>query len=137
MPRHLVVVKEHPAQNLAALGGRTATQLAGLGADIVLDDTRLGQDQFAVLQHRHFAHDIERAKFRAAGGAVEEIDKDRLPFRVRQGQGQGRLVGVSAFAKAIQFHGHVAGLPTHAVGCSCEQPGEGSRTFCANALVRA
>ena len=101
---HLVVVKEHPAQHLAPFVGRAATQLSGLGADIVLHDARLGQHRVAVFQDGHFGHNVKGAKFRAAGRAFEEVDEDGFPFDPGQGQRQRRLIGVSAFAEAMQFH---------------------------------
>jgi hypothetical protein len=106
-----VIVKEHPTQNLAAFSGRLAAQLARLGTDVILNDARLGQDQIAVLQHRHFTHDIQLAKRLGSGLAVEEINVNRLPRLIGQRQRKCGLIGISAFAKAMQLHGHVGHPP--------------------------
>src|SRR5690606_33343483 len=117
---HLVIVPEHPAQYLVA-GARCAAEPARPFHDVVHDRAGLGEDLALVLEYRHLAHDVEPAQLRRAGGAVEEVDEDRLPVVAGQGQRQRRLVGIAALAEAVKAGGHVA-LPWLAAGAGASRP---------------
>ena len=67
-------------------------------------------------------HFVDGAKFSCAGGTVEEINKDWLPFEIRQSQGQSGFVGVAGFAKAIKFCGHVLPFTIGFCGTTGGQP---------------
>ncbi len=101
-----MVVPEDPPHHFTLLVRILAAEFAGLLGDIHLHHAGLGERRIAVDQHRHLAHDIDLAKVVGPGLAAEEIDENRLPFEAAEFQRQSRLVGVTAFAHAIEFDRH-------------------------------
>ena len=104
---HLVIVPQDPAQDLLRLA-LAAAEPAGAPDHMVHDRAGLAQDPARVFEDRHLAHDIELAERLGAGGAVEEVDEDRFPVVARKGKGQRGLVGVAAFAEAVESCRHAA-----------------------------
>src|SRR6266516_1095936 len=79
----LMVVPEQPAQDVAPLGVVVPAVAPEALDEVVENDTRLRQAQFAVLEHGHLAHDVDLPVLRRVCLAVEIVDESRLPVRRR------------------------------------------------------
>jgi hypothetical protein len=101
--RELVVIKQHPAQNFAALVFTLGTELAGLLGEVIENDAGLRNLLVAMQKHRNFAHCIHRrAVFGFACFTVEKINPDRCPVQIAQCKHERCLVSVARFTKAIE-----------------------------------
>ena len=78
--------------------------------DVKLDHAGLGQRQVALDKYWPLAHLIQRQERGRAAATVEEIHPHRFPVIASQRHGQRRLVGIAAFAEAVEFRGHVVFL---------------------------
>src|SRR5207249_6681005 len=74
----LVVVPEHPAQDLASLVVVAAGEFAEVRGKVMQDHARLAEALAAMLEHRHLAHFVDRAVLGRPGLAAKEIHPPRL-----------------------------------------------------------
>ena len=105
--RKLVVVPEQPAQHLAPFGGRAPAQLAGLGArcsrgsrptgvSVVSPSTSTGTSPISLIARNSGLRASPLKKSTKTGS-------QSMSARV---SASAALVGVAAFAEAVEFHGH-------------------------------
>ncbi len=98
-----VLFEEHPLQRLGALDPRFRRQRRA-DRDIPEDSVGLGEvAAFGDLEQRHLAAWILGQEVRGAALAAQDVDLDRLVWRVQQGQRQPDLVAVAGALHRIEL----------------------------------
>src|ERR1043166_8698463 len=75
-----VIIEHDPAEYLSSLTRSGSAELTMLFGKVMQDHARLAQNAVSILQHRHFAHLIERpSPIGTLGRALHVIYEDWLP----------------------------------------------------------